>query len=74
MSCGVGRPLSSDLVLLWLWHRPEATAPIQSLAWEPPYAVGAAPEKKKDKKKERNITNNIRNENGNITTDPEDIL
>ena len=41
MSCGAGRKLSSDLVLLWLWCRPEATAPIRLLAWEPPYAAGA---------------------------------
>ena len=33
-----------DPVLLWLWHRPVATAPIQPLAWEPPYAVRAAQE------------------------------
>ena len=25
-----------DPVLLWLWRRPAATAPIQPLAWEPP--------------------------------------
>ena len=24
-----------DPALLWLWRRPEATAPIQPLAWEP---------------------------------------
>ena len=28
MSCGAGGRLGLDLVLLWLWHRPEATAPI----------------------------------------------
>ena len=28
LSCGVGCRLGSDLVLLWLWHRPAATAPI----------------------------------------------
>ena len=44
MSCGVGRRLSLDPALLWLWRRPVATAPIQPLAWEPPYAVGAAQE------------------------------
>ena len=33
-----------DLVLLWLWCRLAATAPIRPLAWEPPYAVGAAQE------------------------------
>ena len=31
-----------DLVLQWLWHRPEATAPIRPLFGEPPYAVGTA--------------------------------
>ena len=31
-----------DLALLWLWYRPAATAPIQPLAWEIPYAVDAA--------------------------------
>ena len=30
--------------LLWLWRRPVATVPIQPLAWEPPYAAGAAQE------------------------------
>ena len=29
-----------DPALLWLWCRPAATALIQPLAWEPPYAVG----------------------------------
>jgi len=38
---------------LWLWHRPEAIAPIRPLAWEPPYAVGAALEKAKKKKKKK---------------------
>ena len=33
-----------DPKLLWLWCRPVATAPIQPLAWEPPYAAGAAQE------------------------------
>ena len=37
----------SDPVLLWLWRGLVATAPIRPLAWEPPYAVGAAPEKAK---------------------------
>ena len=31
-----------DLVLLWLWYRPVATALIGSLAWKPPYAEGVA--------------------------------
>ena len=34
----------NDPALLWLWCRPVATAPIQPLAWEPPYAAGAAQE------------------------------
>ena len=36
-----------DPALLWLWHRPVATAPIGPLAWEPSYAAGAALEKTK---------------------------
>ena len=44
MSCGVGCRRGSDPALLWLWRRPVATAPIQPLAWEPPYAAGAAQE------------------------------
>ena len=42
MSCGVGRRHSSDPLLLWLWCRLAAAAPIQPLAWELPYAIGAA--------------------------------
>ena len=34
-------------MLLWLWRRQVATAPIGPLAWEPPYAEGAAQKKKK---------------------------
>ena len=40
-----------DLVLLWLWCRPAATALIQSLAWELPYAMGVALNKQTNKKK-----------------------
>ena len=36
-----------DLMLLWLWHRPAAAAPILFLAWELPYATGVALGKKK---------------------------
>ena len=35
--------------LLLLWCRPGATAPIQPLAWEPPYDVGAALKTKQNK-------------------------
>ena len=31
-----------DLASLWLWCRVAAVAPIQPLAWELPYALGAA--------------------------------
>ena len=34
-------------MLLWLWHRPASTA-LRSLAWEPPYASGAALKRQKD--------------------------
>ena len=49
----------NDPALLWLWRRPVATAPIQPLAWEPPYAAGAAQEiatttKDKKTKKQKN--------------------
>ena len=43
----------SDPMLLWLWCRLAAAAPIRSLAWEPPYATGAA---LKSKKAEKNDT------------------
>ena len=47
MSCGVGHRCGSDPMLLWLWCRPVATALIEPLAWEPPYAVGAALKRQK---------------------------
>ena len=34
-----------DLASLWLWCRLAATAPTGPLAWEPPYAAGAALER-----------------------------
>ena len=52
VSRGVGRRRGSDPALLWLWCRPAATAPIGPLAWEPPYAMGAALEKAKTQKTE----------------------
>ena len=62
MSCGVGRRHGWAPALLWLWCRLAATSPIRPLAWEPPYASGAALEKakktkktKKERKKERRI-------------------
>ena len=50
MSCGVGRRCGLDLVLLWLWYRLAAIAPIWSLVWELPYATGEALKRKKKKK------------------------
>ena len=52
MSCGVVHRRGSNLALLWLWYR---SAPIQPLAWEPPYAVGVALKKKKKRKKKECI-------------------
>ena len=50
MNCGVSLGLGSDLVLLWLWCRPVAVAPIRPLPWEPPCAVSAALKRQKTKK------------------------
>ena len=50
MSCGVGRRRASDLMLLWLWRRSVATAPTQTLAEEPPYAMGVALKRPKQNK------------------------
>ena len=47
MRCGVGHRCGLDPVLLWLWHRLAATAPIEPLAWEPLYATEAAQEMSK---------------------------
>ena len=58
MNCGVGYRHGSDPVLLWLWCRPAATAPIQLLAWEPPYAMGAALKRQKTKTKTKKQTKN----------------
>ena len=74
MSCGVGCRRGSDPALLWLWRRLVATAPIQPLAWEPPYAAGAAQEiatttttkdKKTKKKKYISLQKNGRREKRN---------
>ena len=44
-------PWVKDLVLLWLWYRPAAVAPIPPLAWELPQAMGVALKRPKKKKK-----------------------
>ena len=51
MSSGVGCKHGLDPTLLWLLDRPAAIAPVRPLAWEPPTAVGAAPEKAQRTKK-----------------------
>ena len=38
-----------------LWCRPAATAPIRPLAWEPPYAAGAAQEMAKKKEADTGV-------------------
>ena len=48
MSYGEGRKHGSDLALLWLWRGLAATALIQPLAWEPPYAASTALKKEVD--------------------------
>ena len=53
MSCGIGHRWGLDLVLLWLWHRLVAVAPIKPLAWEPPHIAGAALERQKTKEKKK---------------------
>jgi len=42
-----------DPTLQWLWCRQAATAPIQPLAWELPYAAGVTLKKKKERKKRK---------------------
>ena len=53
MSCGAGHRHGSDLVLLWLWCRLAAIAPIRPLAWEPSYAANVDLKRKKKEKRER---------------------
>ena len=49
MGCRCG----SDMALLWLWRRPEATAPVGPLAWEPPYAASVVLKNRGKKKKKK---------------------
>ena len=55
-SCGIG---CSDPALLWLWRRPATAAPVQLLAWEPPYAAGVALKRKKKKVEMQFISQNL---------------
>ena len=46
MSCDIGCSHSLDPMLLWLWHRLAAVAPIRPLAWELPRASSSALKRK----------------------------
>ena len=71
MSCGVGHRRSLDHMLLWLWYRPMAAAPIRPVAWGPPYAAGVALQKtKRKKKKERQISYCISYVESYVTDEP----
>ena len=48
---GVGCTQGLNLVLLWLWHRLAAAAPIVPLDWETPYAMGVALKRQRQKRK-----------------------
>ena len=57
MSCDVGCRCGLDLAWLKLWQRPAAAALIQALAWELPYAMGAALKRQKRKKRKHGFWN-----------------
>ena len=46
-------------MVLWLWCRPAAAALIRSLAWEPPYTIGAAQEMAERQKKKKKKVNSV---------------
>ena len=69
VSYGVGRRRGLDPVLLWLWRRPVATAPIRPLAREPPYAAGVAQEKAKRQRKKKKKKESPSSSNNVITVD-----
>ena len=56
MSCGADCRCGSDPVLLWLWRRPAATAPIRPLAWDPSYVAGSGPRKDKKERKRKGLS------------------
>ena len=51
MSCGVGRRCGSDLLLLWLWCRPAAVAPIRPPSLRTAICCNYSPKNQKKKKK-----------------------
>jgi len=58
-------------VLLQLWRRPAATAPIPPLAWEPPYAAGAALKRKKKKRRKKEKKKSMSFFNAKILNTPQ---
>ena len=52
-----GHKSSSGLALLWLCYKPAATAPIQPLALEPPFAMVQPKEKRKEKERKEKKRN-----------------
>ena len=74
MGCDVGRRHGLDLVLLWLWRRPEATASIRPLAWEPPYTTGVALKRPKKKKKKKCLKILILESGGKTTPGPRVLM
>lgn len=44
--------LATDLIFLWLWHRPVATSLTRLLAWNPPFGEGVALKAPSPKKSE----------------------
>jgi len=52
-AAALGHRQGLDPVLLWLWCRLAAAAPIQPPAWEFPYATGVALKRTKEQKKNK---------------------
>ena len=71
VSCGAGRSCGLDpvLLLLWLCCKPAAAALNRPLAWELPYAKGAAQKRKKEKKIHDGVTRRL---SGNLTLQRKD--
>ena len=57
VGCGLGRKCSSDPSLLWPWPRLATAASLRPLAWELPYAMGAALKKREKQNKQTNKKN-----------------
>ena len=55
MSCGIGCRCHSGPMLLWLWRRLAAAAPIWPMAWELVYAASGALKRGKKKERKKNV-------------------